>query len=65
MVLAIEPMLNIGGSAIKKHKDGWTIMTADRKNSAHFEHSALITSSGVEIITDVKKTKNIFHHFDE
>jgi methionyl aminopeptidase len=65
MVLAIEPMLNIGGSAIKKHKDGWTIMTADRKNSAHFEHSALITSSGVEIITDVEKTKNIFHHFDE
>ena len=65
MVLAIEPMLNVGGSGIKKHKDGWTIMTADRKNSAHFEHSALITNDAVEIITDVKNSKNIFNHFDE
>ena len=65
MVLAIEPMLNLGGSAIKKHRDGWTIMTADRKNSAHFEHSASVTSTGVEFITDVKNSKNIFSHFDE
>ena len=60
MVLAVEPMFNLGTSAIKKHKDGWTITTADRKNSAHFEHSALVTEEGVEIITDVRKTRNIF-----
>ena len=60
MVLAVEPMFNIGTSAIKKHKDGWTIATADRKNSAHFEHSALVTKDSVEIITDVRKTRDIF-----
>lgn len=60
MVLAVEPMFNLGTSAVKKHKDGWTITTADRKNSAHFEHSALVTEEGIEIITDVRKTRNIF-----
>lgn len=60
MVLAVEPMFNLGSSAVKKHKDGWTITTADRKNSAHFEHSALVTEEGVEIITDVRKTRNFF-----
>ena len=60
MVLAVEPMFNLGTSAVKKHKDGWTITTADRKNSAHFEHSALVTEEGIEIITDVRKTRNKF-----
>jgi len=57
MVLAIEPMFNIGSSHIVKHKDGWTISTADRKPSAHFEHEVLVTDSGIEVITDVRKTR--------
>ena len=60
MVLAIEPMFNIGTSAIKKSKDGWTITTADRKNSAHFEHSVLVMPNEIEVITDVRKTRNYF-----
>ena len=57
MVLAIEPMFNIGVSDISKHKDGWTITTADRKPSAHFEHEVLIKVDGIEVITDVRNTR--------
>ncbi len=60
MVLAIEPMFNLGGSAVKKHRDGWTISTADGKSSAHFEHSVLITKSGSEVITDTRKSRGYF-----
>lgn len=58
MVLAIEPMFNLGSSNIIKHKDGWTISTADRKASAHFEHEVLVTDNGIEIITDVRNTRD-------
>ena len=57
MVLAIEPMFNIGSSDITKHKDGWTITTADRKPSAHFEHEVLVTKEGIEVITDVRDSR--------
>ncbi len=60
MVLAIEPMFNLGGSAVKKHRDGWTISTADSKASAHFEHSVLVTKEGIEVITDSRKSRNYF-----
>lgn len=40
MVLAIEPMINLGVKEIRSHKDGWTITTRDNKPSAHFEHDA-------------------------
>ena len=51
MVLAIEPMVNMGGHRTKILKDGWTVVTEDGKPSAHFEHCILITSSGAEILT--------------
>ncbi len=57
MVLAIEPMFNIGSSNILKHKDGWTITTYDRKPSAHFEHEVLVTAEGIEVITDTHNTR--------
>ena len=60
MVLAIEPMFTTGSSKIKKHKDGWTILTADRKPAAHFEHSVLVTKDGIEIITNTRKTRDYF-----
>ena len=53
MVLCIEPMLNLGGRHVKTLRDGWTVVTADGKPSAHFEHQIAITASGgpAEILT--------------
>lgn len=53
MVIAIEPMLNEGGSEIRVGADGWTISTADGSRSAHFEHTILITEGAPEILTKV------------
>lgn len=51
MVLAIEPMVNMGSHYTKILKDGWTVVTEDGKPSAHFEHCVLITKNGPEILT--------------
>lgn len=51
MVLAIEPMLSAGTSRIKTLDDGWTVITADRSLSAHFEHTVGITADGPRILT--------------
>ncbi len=51
MVIAIEPMLNIGTKNVFLEKDDWTFKTADGKRSAHFEHTVLITEEGPEILT--------------
>jgi methionyl aminopeptidase len=56
MVLAIEPMVNMGGSAVKILQDGWTVIAADRKPSAHFEHTVLVTKGEPEILTWREKT---------
>jgi len=46
MVLAIEPMVNMGGSAVRVLDDRWTAVTADGSLSAHFEHTIAVQSSG-------------------
>jgi len=51
MVLAVEPMINLGSKNIRNLEDGWTVVTADGKPSAHFEHTIAITEQGVEILT--------------
>ena len=51
MVLAIEPMVNAGGFEVETLDDGWSIVTKDRKLSAHFEHTIAITEKGAEILT--------------
>lgn len=51
MTLAIEPMVNEGDSAVRILKDGWTAVTADGRDSAHFEHVVLITEGEPEILT--------------
>jgi methionyl aminopeptidase len=53
MVLAIEPMLAAGSPNIRTLADGWTVVTADRKLSAHFEHTVGITSEGPRVLTSV------------
>jgi len=51
MVIAIEPMLNDGGAAVKLDADGYTYRTRDGSRSAHFEHTVVITERGAEILT--------------
>lgn len=51
MTLAIEPMINMGTYDVETLEDGWTVVTADRKRSAHFEHTIAITPEGPEILT--------------
>lgn len=51
MVIAIEPMINAGTGDIRLLDDGWTVVTADGADSAHFEHTVAITKEGMEILT--------------
>jgi len=51
MVLAIEPMVNVGTAKVKTLSDGWTVVTADGSLSAHFENTICVTDTGGEILT--------------
>ena len=51
MVLAIEPMVNVGGYEIETLDDGWTIIAADGKLCAHYEHTIAVTKAGAKILT--------------
>ncbi len=54
---AIEPMINLGGAETKVLGDKWTVITADGKPSAHFEHTIAVTEEGPEILTLTKEQK--------
>ena len=54
MVVAIEPMINLGTRRIKQLKDGWTILTADNKPSAHFEHNVALINGRPELLSTFK-----------
>jgi methionyl aminopeptidase len=49
MALAIEPMVNLGSHEVRILDDGWTAVTVDGQNSAHFEHTVLVTEAEPEI----------------
>ncbi len=51
MVVAIEPMINLGTHRIKQHRDGWTITTLDNKPSAHFEHDVALVNGKPELLS--------------
>jgi methionyl aminopeptidase len=51
MVLAIEPMVNVGSATVKILKDDWTAVTSDGNLSAHFEHTVAVTAEGAEVLT--------------
>ena len=51
LVLAVEPMVNVGTKDVRVKRDHWTMVTSDRKPSAHFEHTLALTKSGVRILT--------------
>jgi methionyl aminopeptidase len=57
MVLAIEPMVNLGKAAVKVLSDGWTAVTRDGSLSAHFEHTVVVTPSGCRILTRTAETE--------
>jgi len=52
LVIAIEPMVNMGTKDVSQLKDGWTIVSKDRKPSAHYEHTIAVTESGPDILSD-------------
>ena len=51
MVIAIEPMLNVGSGEVTVREDGWTVETLDGGLSAHFEHTVAITEAGPQVLT--------------
>ena len=51
MVFTIEPMINQGKAKVKLKKDGWTVVTSDKKLSAQWEHTVAVTSDGYEVLT--------------
>ncbi|MCF8233586.1 MAG: type I methionyl aminopeptidase [Bacteroidales bacterium] len=54
MVLAIEPMVNLGKRTVMQERDGWTIRTADHKPSAHYEHDVVVRKGGAEVLSTFK-----------
>jgi methionyl aminopeptidase len=53
MAITVEPMLNLGGAAIRWLDDGWTIVTADGSLSAQWEHTVVVTRTGFELMTEL------------
>lgn len=51
LVIAIEPMVNAGVAAVRTLADRWTVVTADRRRSAHYEHTIAVTANGARILT--------------
>lgn len=59
LVIAIEPMINMGTKSVVHEKDGWTIRTADRKPSAHFEHTVAIRKGEADILSSFKFVEEV------
>jgi methionyl aminopeptidase len=59
LVIAIEPMVNLGKRSIAEAEDGWTIFAIDRKPSAHFEHTVAIKADKTEVLTTFKYTDDV------
>ena len=51
MILAVEPMVNMGKAGVRTLSDGWTVVTKDKKCSAHFEHTIAVVENGFEALT--------------
>ena len=62
MVLAIEPMINLGKRNIQQDKDGWTIITSDKLPSAHFEHDVAIRKGKAEVLSTHKYIEEVLNN---
>jgi len=60
LVIAIEPMVNMGKKNVVQESDGWTIRTKDRLPSAHFEHTVVVLHTGTKILTTHKYIEEVF-----
>jgi Methionine aminopeptidase len=61
MVLAIEPMINLGRREVRQEEDGWTIVTADRLVSAHFEHDVVVRSGKAEVLSSFEAIEEVLN----
>lgn len=59
MVIAIEPMINMGTKNVKHEKDGWTITTADGKPSAHYEHDVVVRKGKAEVLSSYAEIEEV------
>lgn len=59
MVIAIEPMINMGTKNVKYEKDGWTITTADGKPSAHYEHDVVVRKGKAEVLSSYAEIEEV------
>jgi methionyl aminopeptidase len=59
MVLAIEPMINLGRKEVFHEEDGWTIVTADRKVSAHFEHDIVVRKDQADVLSSFDEIEKV------
>jgi methionyl aminopeptidase len=59
LVICIEPMINLGRRQVSQDKDGWTIRTADRKPSAHYEHAIAIREGGTDILSSFDEIEKV------
>ena len=62
MVIAIEPMINLGKRHVFMENDGWTIRTKDGKPSAHFEHTIAIGKQGADILSTFEYVEAVLEH---
>lgn len=64
LVIAIEPMINLGKRDVKTERDGWTVATMDKKPSAHFEHTVVVRKSKAEILTTFEYIETTIKKFE-
>ncbi len=62
LVIAIEPMINLGKKKVIQENDNWTIRTLDRKPSAHYEHTVAVVNNEPEILTTFKYIEEVFQY---
>ena len=64
MVIAIEPMINLGGRGVTQEADGWTIRTNDRLPSAHFEHTLAIKQGKADILSSFEEIESVLNNMN-
>lgn len=65
MVIAIEPMINLGSRNISQDRDGWTIRTADRLPSAHFEHTVAVRKNEADILSSFQWIEEVLSKMND
>ena len=64
LVIAIEPMINMGVRNVIQENDGWTIRTSDRLPSAHYEHNVVVRKGKAEILSSFEEIENVLNNIN-